>query len=139
MKRKGFTLLELLVVLGIMSIVLGIAGLAIYQKNDRELDEMLEDLRFARAYAVSHQKTVAVEFDSTNNRYCIYEQKTGTPLMERELQHVQLKDPHYIGDTLLIRTTGSFSKCGHIELNYKNRELRLNFTVGVARFTLTEP
>lgn len=138
MKRKGFTLLEMVIVLDILSIMLGVAVLSITMVQERELDHMLEDLRFARTYAVAHQKSVRVHFDTDNNSYRVVSED-GSELLARQLRRITMDKPRHIGNTLVIYPTGAFSKCGHIPISYGAKSLYLNFTVGVARFTVTEP
>lgn len=137
--RKGFTLLELVIVLGIMAIVLGIAVLNVSAHSHREMDTMLEDLRFARTYAVSNQKAVEILFDINADTYHIREQNSKKELIYRRLTKVDLIELKHIHNPLIIYSTGAFSKCGHILFSYQNKEQRLNFTVGVARFTITAP
>lgn len=136
--KKGFTLLELVLVLGILTLLLGVVVLSFTGLQDRELDRMLEDLHYARTYAVSNQKIVRFSFDCDTNSYLIAEQESGRELKSRTLQSVKLIKPFHLTNPLLIYPTGAFSRCGHLVVENRGKFMKLNFTVGVARFTLGE-
>lgn len=138
MKKSGYTLLELVVVLGILGILLSVVLLRQVQIKDRELDDMLEDLRFARTYAVTYGEEVKVSFDLAGDSYSITNAGSEV-LLSKQLQKVDLRSFHHIGATVGIKPTGAFSKCGHIELSHAGKSYKLNFTVGIARFTLVAP
>ncbi len=138
MKRSAYTLLELIVVLGILAIVLGVVLLKQTSLHQRELDVLMEDLRFARSYAVSQSRTVVLQFNTGTETYTISE-LSGAELIKKTLKTVDLKSLHFIPSSFYIYPSGAFSKCGHILLTHSGKPYKLNFTVGVARFTLQSP
>lgn len=138
MKRSGYTLLELVVVIGIIGIVLSVVGLRIWSNASREVDMILSDLRFARTYAVSSQESVQIHFDKDADGYQILSNE-GTVLKERALQHVDLVSFHWISPTQTVYATGAYEKCGHIVFTFLGETYRLNFTVGIADVTVGNP
>lgn len=75
-KRLGFTLVELVLVIVIMSIVMAIAQpkLASFLINDRVRragERVAMDLRLAQSEAIKQQTIVTVTFDATNDSYTL--------------------------------------------------------------------
>lgn len=138
MKRRGYTLLELVMVLAVLALVMSVVLIRYTAIQQRELDVFLKDLRFARSYAVSDQQSVRVQFNLDDDSYAIYDSK-GSLLLSKEFQNVDLQKLYHIDSNMIIKPSGAFSKCGHIELMFQGKPYKLNFTVGVARFTLRTP
>lgn len=87
-KRAGFTLIELIVVLFLMSIVVGFAGLYI-GKDTGSLDlkkftkEVSVVLRYARSHAVSKKKIYCFVIDQDEQRYWLYSEDTDYTNVDR--------------------------------------------------------
>lgn len=75
--NKGFSLLELLVVISIMGITMGVAYLTMGGKNARaQLKSASRDIashmKLARAGAIRDGRPWAIQFDSANGRYQVF-------------------------------------------------------------------
>jgi type II secretion system protein H len=74
LRREGFSLLELVVVLVIIGVALGIAamGYRTYQENTstrRAAEVFVMDLTTARSSAIRERRSVAITFEGTSLRY----------------------------------------------------------------------
>lgn len=136
MNKRGYTLLELVVVLGILGIMLAVVTIQIgaFQKN--EVEEMLSDYRFARAYAVSNQTAVHIHYDLESDSYKIV--AGDQTLHTRTLNDIDLLQMHHIENPVVIYRTGAFSKAGSMDITYKGKPSKITFTVGIARFNERE-
>ena len=76
-KRKGFTLAELIITLGILTILMGALFFTISSRDSshRELsataDQLMSDIRYARQRAIMDGERVQIVFDGANNRFII--------------------------------------------------------------------
>ncbi len=82
MKNRGFTIIEVLVVMGILGTLLLIAGLSGRAWLDRyrvegQMNEMYVDLMNARASAMQKNRVYFVTFAAT--QYAVYEDTTPSP------------------------------------------------------------
>lgn len=83
-KQAGYSLVELMIVVAIMGIMAGIAGLAYKSWMDkynveRQMKEMYVDLMKARASAMSRSRVFCVDFTVTGTGYTIREDTAPAP------------------------------------------------------------
>lgn len=135
--KRGFTLIELIVVVSILAVLLAVVSVRIVTLQKNEVDLLLSDLRYARTTAVSTQETVKVTFDIENDAYSISRQDH--ILVQRTLEDIDIIRLNYIDNPLVIYATGAFSKSGNMEIQYLGKPSKITFTVGVARFNEVEP
>ena len=76
-KRKGLTLAELIVTLGVLSVVLGLVFFVVSRRDSsyRELRavayQLVADIRYARQRAIMEGERVQIVFDGVNERLII--------------------------------------------------------------------
>lgn len=80
-KNKGYTLIEILLVLALLSILLSMAvpNLSLYKKmkENMELERLKKDLLFTRNSAILEGIDYFVDFDYSTNSYSIRDSKYG--------------------------------------------------------------
>ena len=122
MRRHGFTLVEMLIVLAITAIGLGFAGVAFTAYLDRVSAEraaqvFAQDLRLAREWAVRSREPVVIRFYEGSLWYEVEAQTTATEVTVRrfgvnadiDLTAVSLE---LTGDSLVFDTRGTADLSG---------------------------
>ena len=77
-KRKGFTLIELMITLGVLAVVLGVIFFVVSRRDSsyREIfaaaDLLKSEIRYARQRAIMEGEQVSINFDGANGRYTIH-------------------------------------------------------------------
>lgn len=93
-KRDGFTLIELIIVLFLMGIIAGLAGLYIGKDTGSlELKKFTKEvsavMRYARNRAVSEKKIYCFVIDKDEHKFWLYSEDTDytnvTPVMDKEI------------------------------------------------------
>jgi prepilin-type N-terminal cleavage/methylation domain-containing protein len=89
--RRGFTLFEILVVLGLFAIVMTFGGLAFsgyFQRSSarRAASLFAQDLAGARSYAIRSREPVVVRFFEATRWYRVETQTTATPVARRRFE-----------------------------------------------------
>ncbi len=119
---RGFTLVELAVVLVLAGVTLGLATGALSEYNRRVAAHhaaqlFVRDLSLARAHAVRGRESVVIRFSESSRWYSISSVTTGLELVRRrfgvnadiDLAAIDLEMP---GDTLLFTSRGILSGVG---------------------------
>ena len=76
-KRKGFTLAELVVTLGVLAVLLGVVFFAVSRRDSshREIfaaaDILMSEIRYTRHRAIMQGEQVSINFDGVNSMYVI--------------------------------------------------------------------
>ena len=77
-KRKGFTLAELIITLGVLALIMGAIFFTVSRRDTstREImaaaDILMSDIRYTRQRAIMDGQRVAIAFDGATGRYTIY-------------------------------------------------------------------
>ena len=76
-KRKGITLAELIVTLGVLTVILGVVFFVVSRRDGshREIlataDQLMSDIRYARQRAIMEGEIIQIVFQGSNGRYII--------------------------------------------------------------------
>jgi len=116
MRRRGFTLLELLVVLILASVSMAFAGLSFsgyFQRSSarRAAQVFARDLVLARSTAMRAKESVVIRFYESSRWYQVVAGTSGTEMVRRrfgvnadvDLSAIDLK---FQGDTVVVSTRG---------------------------------
>lgn len=82
MKKTGFTLIEILIVLVIVSFfgLIGVRSFINYEESIKEIgevQELVDDLRYAKQMAIAKQVHYSIVFDFENNSYLVVKEEDG--------------------------------------------------------------
>ncbi len=121
MKHRGFSLVELLVVLTIMSVLVGSISYVILQKEDtfkKVTQKIVQNLKLAQQRSIREQKVLQVEIDFAKNTFYFIDNAITLPkdtfitvktaenqLLEKELVAITFyPDSSMSGGTITIET-----------------------------------
>jgi general secretion pathway protein H len=115
-RRKGFTLIELIIVLLIIGLSAGIIGIAINRSSgSRQLKTFAKEvsavLRYARSQAVSEKRMYCFFIDTNERTLKLYTENTGTDSEEKFIQVLDRSIP----EELQIAMSGRDADSSFIE------------------------
>ncbi|GEM_PF-2401075 len=89
MRKKGFTLFEVLLVISIFLLVLSIGFLGVSRYYDYytfagEVNELVDDLHYAKQMSVAQQINHGIVFDYEDNRYFLTRDENGEDYVIKE-------------------------------------------------------
>lgn len=87
MRRNGFTLIEILLVVIIFALGAVLAGMAVYRRTDRmalhsSAQRLLQMARYAHLQAAEHHQECQLHIDISEGRYWLNAQQSGVPVSE---------------------------------------------------------
>lgn len=116
LRRRGFTLIEVAVVVSIAAIIVTLGGLTFsgyFQRDSarRAAQVFAQDLVAARSFAMRSQEAVVVRFDETLLWYNVQNQVTGTEFVRRRFGinadiSLSAVDLQAAGDSVLFDARG---------------------------------
>lgn len=143
--NRGFTLIELMVVVGIIAVLLTVTGRALFivkQNHDlnitaRQIEAALKDCQASAFYSGSWYK---VYFWPSINRYRVY-RGAGEVVKDVQLENIKLHHTNFIDHRVDFYSTGIPSMGGTVTLKNKNgKTLYVIMTPVTARTRVsTEP
>ena len=77
-KRKGFTLTELIITLGVLTVLMGVVFFVVSRRDSsyREIRAaaylLMSEIRYTRQRAIMEGEQVSINFNGANGRYMIY-------------------------------------------------------------------
>lgn len=136
MKSKGFTYIELLVTLLILTLVVGIAtakfNISDRLKSKTELNTLVTDLQTARNVAQNSGKDVKIFIDDD-----CYKLNCGgnNDIVTREIKHIQidLKNSNPVFSSYSAPYNHS-----NIYVKAANKKYKLNFVIGTGKIRVSE-
>jgi len=136
MNKHGFTLLELIIALGIITIVIGGIFLTLRPSTRRDLENasltLQADLRYSQRRAIMEGQRIGIHFEPHYNRYSII---TGAP--ERVIRTVYLQNGVNLVETsaprLMFLPRGTASAGFRITLSNGDYWQRITATVSGGR------
>ena len=135
MNEKGFTFSEVVIVLGVISILLLVVGRGVFQLSETTLtksflNQLTNDLSYAQARAMDNQEFVWVTFDVMKNKYSIY---SPTFRMDRQLPtYAELTFSNLVD--LKFNQYGNSSHSGTIHFEVLDKKYKFVVLLGMGRF-----
>lgn len=130
--KKGFTLIELIVVIAIISIILGMAApssnVIRKSKEKSELKELKRDIEYARDNAIFHNQVYSVIFYVNENRYVIKSNKNNIIKKKTLSSDLKILRTNFINDRIIFSYIGAPNRGGTISLTNSKGEI-INVTV----------
>ncbi len=140
--EQGFTLLESLFVLSLFLLITSLSVFLIRPHN-QQLEEQLffsqlrSDLLYAQQYALTSQKSVNVNFISSNHFYYISKQN-GAMLLKRKYSNMITVIEGSQMLNFRFHSNGNISSIGSIFIYIEEEKFQMTFQLGRGRFYVKE-
>lgn len=140
--KKGYTLVELIVVLALMGIVLSVAipsvSLIFNTAEKGELMEFRRDIIFARNRAVMENRIYILMISIAENRYLITgDYSLNHTIREKEFSHGNSFTKNNLESSIIFYPTGSPNKAATIRLtNRKKQNIEITITPATGKVNL---
>jgi len=140
-RNKGFTLTEVLIVLAsvtLMSTLIWINASKVYEKKvmDQFLRQLQHDLLFVQHYAMVHQKTVYLYWNTNQSYYEAKLSTFGEDLFERKYHSTINVSTLTMKFPIVYKPNGSIERGGTILIDGQNETYKLIFSIVKGRFRL---
>lgn len=135
-KQNGFTLLEMLVVLGMWSILILLSAPILFSSLDKQqekqfLETLQSDVLYVQSMSIgSPEKNIVIRFNK--NQYSILDNLTRESFITRELPADYVLDSR-TAKNISFNKRGNISKPGTIALKTKRTKYNIVFPLGKAR------
>ena len=143
MKQKGFTLLEMLLVLFAISILSMVTYFNVHslyekQKIEQFLRQFSNDILYMQQLAINRQKHYTLRWHKDRHMYYIGESSTDLSIIKREYgSDIQL-DLNTFPNPMTYNPSGNINRGGTILLSYRSYKYEIVFQLGRGRFTYRE-
>ncbi|WJE24083.1 competence type IV pilus minor pilin ComGD [Bacillus cereus] len=143
MKQKGFTLLEMLLVLfaiSVLSVVthFNVTSLHEKQRVEQFLKQFSNDILYMQQLAIKRQKHYTLRWFKEKHMYYISESETGFLIAKREYDKDVQIDLHTFPNPMTYNPSGNINRGGTILLFYRGYKYEIVFQLGRGRFTYRE-
>ncbi|MBO1579109.1 type II secretion system protein [Bacillus sp. XF8] len=143
MKQKGFTFLEMLLVLSIISILsvvtyFNVAPLYERQKVEQFLKQFSQDILYMQQLAINRRNLHMLRWSPEKHMYSIWESGDKRSLFIREYERDIKIDLNTFPNPMTYNANGNINQGGTILLSYRSRTYEIVFQLGRGRFTYRE-
>ncbi|MBS4199657.1 prepilin-type N-terminal cleavage/methylation domain-containing protein [Bacillus sp. FJAT-49732] len=141
-EQNGFTLLEILIVLSVLTIILSISFFSLksfwatMQKN-MFLNQVQSDIYFAHSYAINREDTILFRFSRISHQYEAVSRDTNKVLINKKLPAaIRIEETNL--PSFYITPDGNVSNFGTMMLNVNGKTVKITFYIGRGRFLVEE-
>lgn len=148
MKKKGYTLIELIVVMAILSILLGCGFTMIYTLNKIKKEVELEDavyrvhslLSYAKSYCRKNFTEGIIVIDEVNNSIIFQYRISNRDIIERtENFSSDIEVKKNVGENkILVSDKGYLNTAGSIDIKSGERKYKITISVGIDDINIKE-
>lgn len=147
MKKRGFTLIELIAVLAISSTILAIAGLRFNIvhnfKSNIEVQTLLNDCKFAKMKAISTGDDYKLCFDNKSYYISPSHENVDKAIIKRDLEHINFSYTNVKDNEIVFNRSGTVTNPGTLYIKVpdgadedKLIELKVRVGIGYVRFKI---
>lgn len=143
MKEEGFTLLEMLLVLGVISILSVVTYFNLYplyekKKAEQFVEQFSQDVLLMQQFAISHRNYYTLRWFPHQSMYSISATGGSEPVFQRYYDETIEVDLYTFPNPMTYSSTGNINRGGTIIITYKSITYRIVFQLGRGRFTYYE-
>lgn len=143
MKEEGFTLLEMLLVLGVISILSVVTYFNLYplyekKKAEQFVEQFSQDVLLMQQFAISHRNYYTLRWFPHQSMYSISATGGSKPVFQRYYDEAIEVDLYTFPNPMTYSSTGNINRGGTIIITYKSLTYRIVFQLGRGRFTYYE-
>lgn len=143
MKQKGFTLLEMLLVLFAISVLSMVTYFHVHslyekQKIEQFLRQFSNDILYMQQLAINRQKHYTLRWYKDRHMYYIGESSTNIAIIKREYDSDIQIDLNTFPNPMTYNPSGNINRGGTILLSYRSFKYEVVFQLGRGRFTYRE-
>ncbi|CUB10785.1 hypothetical protein BN2127_JRS1_02571 [Bacillus cereus] len=143
MKQKGFTLLEMLLVLFAISVLSMVTYFNVHslyekQKIEQFLRQFSNDILYMQQLAINRQKHYTLRWHKDRHMYYIGESSTNLAIIKREYDSDIQLDLNTFPNPMTYNPSGNINRGGTILLSYRSYKYEIVFQLGRGRFTYRE-
>jgi competence protein ComGD len=142
--EEGFTLIEVLIVLGCLTLMLAVVNTITYKmfetyEQKAFLNQLEKDIYYAQLYAIENRKYILIRFMTDENEYSAYSYSTSKHIITtRKAESIQFKKVGNV--TVTYIPSGNIQSPVTITLTDKKGKAiyRLVFQLGRGRFYISK-
>ncbi len=140
--NKGFTLLEIMFVVVVLSVILSIALIQVkptwdWLQKKMFISQIQSDLYYAHSYAINRKETVVIRISEAKNEY-----EARASSSNHLLFHRSIPRPIHITQSNLnhfhLTPQGTISNFGTVQFTSNGQSFKLTFHIGRGRFIVQQ-
>ncbi|CAG9613898.1 hypothetical protein BACCIP111899_03125 [Bacillus rhizoplanae] len=143
MKKNGFTLLEMLIVLSAISILsvvtyFNLSSIYEKQKIDQFMNQFSQDILFMQQAAISHRNRHMLRWFPNQAKYSVTSSGETDPVLVRYYSSDIQVNLNTFPNPMTYGADGNINRGGTIIVSYKTKTYYIVFQLGRGRFTYYE-